>query len=295
MNFVAIDVETANPDLSSICQIGVAKYTEGQLVEAWSELINPEDFFDPENIAIHGITEQAVQGHPTFPRVVDTLNAFLDGSIVVSHTSFDRVSMNQTYSKYKLPQFNAIWLDSARVARRTWDEFAWKGYGLSNVCNKIGYQFKHHDALEDAKASAQVLLAAIQTTGLCIQDWLERVTKPIDLERAKQARQSIKRDGNPQGDLYGEVVVFTGKLSLPRREAANWASCLGCDVAQEVTKKTTLLVVGDQDISKLNEKEKSRKYTKAQQLIKQGQEIRILKEIDFRKLSETACVKGNDL
>ena len=33
MNFVAIDVETANPDMASICQVGLAKYVDGQLVE----------------------------------------------------------------------------------------------------------------------------------------------------------------------------------------------------------------------------------------------------------------------
>ena len=57
---------------------------------------------------------------------------------------------------------DTTWLDSARVARRSWEECAWKGYGLSNVCEIIGYKFKHHDALEDAKASGQVMIATIK-------------------------------------------------------------------------------------------------------------------------------------
>jgi len=47
--------------------------------------------------------------------------------------------------------------------------------GLANVCRIIGYEFKHHDALEDAKASGQVLLAAIEATGLDVESWLTRV------------------------------------------------------------------------------------------------------------------------
>ena len=30
MNFVAIDVETANADMASICQIGLTKYVNGE-------------------------------------------------------------------------------------------------------------------------------------------------------------------------------------------------------------------------------------------------------------------------
>lgn len=31
MEFVAIDVETANADMASICQIGIAKYSKGKI------------------------------------------------------------------------------------------------------------------------------------------------------------------------------------------------------------------------------------------------------------------------
>jgi len=52
------------------------------------------------------------------------------------------------------------WLDTARVARRTWDAVARKGYGLANLASMLGIEFKHHDALEDAKATG--LVAATQ-------------------------------------------------------------------------------------------------------------------------------------
>ena len=51
-----------------------------------------------------------------------------------------------------------------------------------------------------------------------------------------------------------------------------------------MTKKTTLLVVGDQDLSKLSGKDKSSKHIKAEELISEGQSIRILKESDFEEL-----------
>ena len=283
MEFVAIDVETANADMASICQIGLARFKDGKLVEEWSTLVDPEDYFDFINIDIHGITEEDVIGAPIFSKVVDDLSGFLSGSVCVSHTHFDRVSVGRALEKYSLNPIETIWLDSARVARRTWEECAWRGYGLSRVCEIIGYKFKHHDALEDAKASAQVIIAAVEKTGLDVDAWLKRVHQPIDPANSSSG-SAINRDGNPEGELYGEVLVFTGALEIPRREAADLAASIGCTVASGVTKKTTLLVVGDQDVTKLAGKAKSSKHLKAEQLIAKGQKIRIIKESDFKEL-----------
>lgn len=283
MNFVAIDVETANADMASICQIGIAKFVNGGLVEEWITLINPEDYFYFVNIGIHGIEDSDVINAPIFPEVLDKLKYFMDGSICVCHTHFDRVSIAKAFQKYSIQPLNITWLDSARVARRTWDEFSWSGYGLANLCQKIGYKFNHHDALEDAKASGYVLLAAIKESKLDLDMWLRRVKQPINPEHSLQGA-AIQRIGNPEGDLHGEVVVFTGALQMLRNEAANLASKIGCNVAAGVTKETTLLVVGDQDITKFAGKEKSAKHLKAEQLIAKGYGIRIIQESDFNDL-----------
>jgi len=69
MQFVAIDVETANPDMASICQIGLARYEQGLLTEEWKSYIDPEDYFDDINIFIHGIDESTVRGAPVLAQV----------------------------------------------------------------------------------------------------------------------------------------------------------------------------------------------------------------------------------
>lgn len=283
MQFVAIDVETANADMASICQIGIAKFENGILVDEWSSLVNPEDHFDYINIDIHGISDNEVQGAPTFSEIENDLIRFLSGSICVSHTHFDRVSINKALKRYSLNAIETTWLDSAMVARRTWEDCAWKGYGLANVCKIIGYDFKHHDALEDAKAAGQIILSAIEISGLDIDAWLKRIHQPIDPGNSS-CGSAVNRDGNPEGELFGEILVFTGALEVPRKEAANLASSIGCTVTAGVTKKTTLLVVGDQDITKLAGKSKSSKHLKAEKLIIKGQNIRILGESDFKQL-----------
>jgi DNA polymerase III subunit epsilon len=280
MDFVALDVETSNADCSSICQIGIARFKDGRLNEEWSTLVNPEEEFDPFNVAIHHITKEMVEDSPIFPKLVNKLRPRLEGKVVVCHTPFDRVAVSQACSKYNIGEFECSWLDSSRIARRAWPQFSHRGYGLQNVCEFIGYGFTHHDALEDAKAAAQVLLAAVKETSINLNEWLESVRQPLG--------GTIAQDGNPKGPLFGETLVFTGALAGLRGDAAKLAAKAGCTVKEGVTDKSTLLVVGNQDTRKLAGYKKSSKQRKAEDLIRKGQEIKILTESDFEKLVRLA-------
>ena len=282
-SFVAIDVETANADMASICQIGLAHYIGGSLAHEVKTYIDPEDDFDFINVSIHGITEDTISGAPTFSEFASRLNSKLNDQIAICHTHFDRVAISQVYRKFGLTPPTCTWLDTARVARRTWNQFAHSGYGLANVCGELGYEFQPHDALEDAKAAAFVLLEAVKTSGLDITEWLKRVDQPISGQRKRQS-QSIAMDGDPDGPLFGEVVVFTGALEITRSTAATMAAQLGCKVTAGVNKQTTLLVVGDQDVQRLAGHKKSSKHRKAEDLISNGCGIRILRESDFKEL-----------
>jgi DNA polymerase-3 subunit epsilon len=166
------------------------------------------------------------------------------------------------------------------VVRRTWPQFAQCGYGLANIAQYLKIDFKHHNAREDARAAGEILLMAIAETGLSVEQWLDRVQKPIN----PQDSGLITRDGNPDGALYGEKLVFTGALSMVRKDAADAAAAAGCEVEAGVTKHTTLLVVGDQDIKRLSGHEKSSKHRKAEELMAKGKSIRIIGESDFQRL-----------
>ena len=286
MDFITIDVETANADVASICQIGIAKYSENKIIDEWVSLVNPEDYFDSINVDIHGINEIDIFDAPTFPEIVEKLLSFFQEMVVVSHTHFDKVSVNRAFSKYHLETADTVWLDSAQIARRAWPEFSRKGYGLKNVAKHIGYEFKHHDALEDAKAAGAIMLEAIKISNMDISDWQKRVAKSINPSAQSKPSYSepIKRDGNPEGELFGEVIAFTGALEISRKNTADLAANIGCAVKTSITKKTTLLVVGDQDILRFGGKNKSSKHIKAEEFIKQGQNIRIIQESDFKEL-----------
>ena len=279
--FNAIDVETANADRASICQIGIVHVQDSVVVDRWQTLVNPEDWFDPWNVSIHGIDEKDVRRSPTLPDVREELRRRLRGSVLVSHTSFDRVALERAMTRYDLEQLQVTWLDSAKIVRRAWpDRYGRRGYGLKNVATDLDISFAHHDALEDARAAAEIVLSACLAAETDIEGWLQRVNRPI----FPSSSESPRREGNAEGRLFGESLVFTGALTIPRREAADMAAVTGCHVAANVSSKTTILVVGTQDKSKLKGCQKSAKHRKAETLIEKGVDIQILSESDFSEL-----------
>jgi len=166
LDFVAIDVETANSNVSSICQVGIAVVRSAEIKEVWTQLVDPHDFFDPYNIAIHGIDQKMVSGCPRFEEVCDKIARHL-GEIDVSHTCWDRRAISKAGKEGGKSRRNGTWRDSALLARRALpDNSALRVYNLENIALALGIHFRHHDAGEDARVAAALFLRAYADTTL---------------------------------------------------------------------------------------------------------------------------------
>lgn len=158
--FFALDVETANHDRGSICQIGVACVRHDDSIKTWVTLVDPQTphwaFSD-----LHGITADMVQGAPKIGAVLDALNGMLSGHMVYQHSGFDRSAVRAACKKIGRSEPYWDWCDSVGVARRAWPELKGNGgHGLASLKAHLGLQFEHHDAGEDARAAAEVVLLA---------------------------------------------------------------------------------------------------------------------------------------
>lgn len=280
LSFVALDVETADSAYpESICQIGLAVVRSGEIVETLTQTVRtPHKFawWQRENLSI---TEAEVRAAPAFLEVATSIAHHMAGP-VFSHTSYDKFAISRACVACGHDFPDALWLDSAQVVRRAWpDRYGKAGYGLRNVASDFGIEFEHHDAGEDARAVAHIIIRACQEHGLGIEDWRARVRQPIS--GSSSGKPDLRRDGNVDGPLYGEVVVLTGGFDLPKQEQANLAAFAGCRVASGVTKSTTMVIVGD---NRFERGERSGKWRRAEELIQQGQSIRIMSEADFRNL-----------
>ena len=262
--------------MSSICQIGLVAFENGIEVGSDVRLINPNDHFDCINISIHGIDEAAVKSAPSFQQSHDWLSNWLMDEVTICHTHFDRVALAQAYAEHGNTHPSCRWIDSARVSRRVWPQYAKSGYGLANIASDFGIAFQHHDAVEDARAAGLIFAKAMAESDTTLDHWLAASTY-----KSSSTSASVRREGDGDGPLVGESIVFTGALQISRSEAADSAHEAGAAVEAGVTKHTTILVVGDQDVARLAGKSKSSKHIKAESLIAKGQNLRILAESDF--------------
>ena len=77
---VAIDFETANNQMSSVCSVGIAVMEDGVVIDHYYSLIKPEEnvsYFPPYNIRVHGITAKDVEDAPTFSEIYRELTGYL--------------------------------------------------------------------------------------------------------------------------------------------------------------------------------------------------------------------------
>lgn len=82
-------------------------------------------------MSIYGIDAGGVRKSPALPDVRNELRRRLRGSVLVSHTSFDKVAFERAMARYELEQLKVTWLDSAKIVRRAWPErYGRSGYGL---------------------------------------------------------------------------------------------------------------------------------------------------------------------
>ena len=84
---VAFDTETsgAYPIDSEIIELGAVKWQNGKVVDRFSALLKPSCPLTPENIAIHGITNEMVADSPLMDTEIPKFCEFIDGSILVAH------------------------------------------------------------------------------------------------------------------------------------------------------------------------------------------------------------------
>lgn len=160
--FVALDVETANNDRGSICQIGVACVRHDNTIVCWKTYVDPQ-VQEWRFTGLHGISAQTVAGAPVFAEVIAVLRGALQGLTVYQHSSFDCGSINAACQQIGLSPPAWDWRDSVQIARKAWPELQDNGgHGLANLKSVLSLSFDHHDAGEDARAAAQVVLLAEQ-------------------------------------------------------------------------------------------------------------------------------------
>lgn len=161
---VAIDFETANSRPNSACQVGLVVMEGFEIVAERSWLIRPPRlFFAPQCVKVHGLTARDCMDKPGWDAVWPDVREIIGTSVLLGHNvGFDARVLVETCKHYELPIPPLEIQCSRLLAKRVWPNL--DGHGLANVAKHLGLKFQHHDALEDARASARIVCLAKEKT-----------------------------------------------------------------------------------------------------------------------------------
>ena len=300
LDFVAIDFETANSYRGSPCSVGLVRVRDGVVVAEQRWLMRPPegaDWFDGFNTYIHGITPEMVANEPRWRDLLPEIVTFIGDDVVVAHNAgFDIGVMRYACAVDNIEWPEIRFLCTLVLSRK---EFALPSYRLPFVTEACGFEMTdHHEALADARAVVGIInalgtreevsdLGSLATKlGVCIGKMLAGAyysSVSTTGHGGKLVRPDTNPDADPDGLLYGRVIVFTGALmSMTRQLAWNECSRVGAISNQTPTKKTNILVVGDINPAVLRPgSDITGKARKAFELQAKGQEIEVMTEQDF--------------
>jgi DNA polymerase-3 subunit epsilon len=156
--YVVVDVETTGgrQPQHRITEIGAVKMINGEIVDTWSSLINPQRHISKFITKFTGISNSMVKDAPLFSEVADSLSEFMQNCVFVAHNvNFDYGFFKQEYQRidryFKMPK-----LCTVRETRKYFPGL--KSYSLGNLCANFNIPLEsHHRALCDAEAAAELL------------------------------------------------------------------------------------------------------------------------------------------
>ena len=234
-----VDVETTGTVATRerITEIGIVRMIEGEVVEEWSSLVNPECSIPEAIQALTGITNDMVRDAPTFAEIRREVMERLEGSLFVAHNArFDYGFIKNEFRRLEMP-FTAEVLCTVRLSRRLFPEAV--GHGLDAIIARHGLhdafgadpssRTGRHSALGDARVVRHFVELAYRLRGeLEIDAAVKRLLKIPSLppQLAPDALENLP-EGPGVYRFYGvnDLPIYVGKsVSLRERIRSHFSS-----------------------------------------------------------------------
>ncbi len=157
--YVVVDVETTGGRAAGhrVTEIGAVKMQNGEVTGRFQTLLNPERSIPPAITRLTGISPDMVAEAPTFADVADDFSEFLGDAIFVAHNvEFDYRFIAREFDRLDRP-FRLAKLCTCSSMRKLYPGHS--SYSLASLCRAYDIKLtKHHRALCDAEAAAELLL-----------------------------------------------------------------------------------------------------------------------------------------
>lgn len=158
--FVALDFETADHGADSACALGMVRVENARVVDARYQLIRPprREF---RFTWVHGLAWSDVADSPDFAAAWRGLKPFLAGAraLVAHNAGFDRGVLRACCAAAGIAPPRLPFVCTMRLARALWSV---RPTTLPDVCRFLAIALNHHHAESDARACAEIAIAAIE-------------------------------------------------------------------------------------------------------------------------------------
>ena len=226
LRFAVVDVETTGLDkaVDRVVEIAVVWVDgNGNVEHEWSTLINPRTGKSGPT-RIHGIEDQWLAAAPSFDQVVGDLRDRLVGRILTAHNAgFDTDFIEAELRRAGIPTTgNVMMFDTIDVTSQL---------GIPNklvdACAHLGVRYQPHAALDDARATAQMLgklmkrvdLSSFAKSQAVAADW---IAPHVPASGITMPRQMAAQLTTPR-DLAHEISFALPPNAQPARDAAVFA------------------------------------------------------------------------
>ncbi|WP_339145596.1 MULTISPECIES: exonuclease domain-containing protein [unclassified Sutcliffiella] len=314
MDFIALDFEIANNDLSSACSLGMVFVDDNRKVNEKYFLIKPPSIKVEKSFSkVHGLTEEDLKNERTFDEIWEEIRGyFTKDTLIVAHNAyFDMSVLKSCLLHYSLEVPEFFYACSIPISTRGLNGFK-VGNSLKARVEHFGVILDyHHNALSDARACADVVLKCLEIkqrkslqsycntyssipihsfgdlkpqTTFYTRTKRKKVRKPFPTVSVSDIKPSTK-EFDENHPLFEKNLVFTGELiTVERAKAMQLVVDKGAVIKSGVSGKTDYLVVGQQDPSVVGPDGLSSKERKAKELMEKESKIKILREEEFLKL-----------
>lgn len=230
--FVVVDLETTGgpPGADAITEIGAVRVRGGAVESEMSTLVNPGRAIPAQITVLTGITNAMVAGAPP---VGEALSAFLawarldgESTVLVAHNArFDVGHLRGAARALGLGWSEPTVLDTLGLARRAWSRADVPDHRLGTLAALVGSPIRPaHRALGDARATVDVLHAALEVLAPLGVTHLEDLATATDPVPARRRAKSRLADGLPSSpgvyqflSAAGQVLYVGSAVDLRRR------------------------------------------------------------------------------
>lgn len=154
---IVLDIETTGLDYTKerMIEFAAVKLVNGKIKERFETLIDPKQHIRKASIAVHGITQDMVEGQPTEEEVMPKIVEFIGDYPIVAHNAiFDYSFLNEASKRLYGKELTNPRIDSQFMFKEIYPEI--ESHGLAMLMQKMGVEFStRHRAMADTIGLAE--------------------------------------------------------------------------------------------------------------------------------------------